>query len=202
MSRKFVVAICGASGAVYGVRLLRALVQVPVDISLIVSEAGQKVLQHEMGYQGDSMLSFLKQAGVNFHEQASLKCYEPSDLFAPPASGSFRHEGMVIAPCSMRTLANISSGIAENLIHRAADVCLKEKRPLILLPREMPLSRIHLKNMCRAAAAGATIIPPSPSFYFHPQSIEELVDTVVARVLDHLHVEHQLSRQWGEPVNE
>jgi len=197
MIRKIIVAVCGASGSIYGLRLLRALVQKPLDISLIISGAGRQVLTHETDYPGGPMMDYLIKTGVVPHENAVLKNYAPTDLFAPPASGSFRHDGMVVAPCSMRTLANISSGIAENLIHRAADVCLKENRPLILLPREMPFSRIHLDNLQRASAAGAVIIPPSPSFYFHPRTIDDLVDTVVARVLDHLHVEHHLIGQWG-----
>jgi 4-hydroxy-3-polyprenylbenzoate decarboxylase len=107
---------------------------------------------------------------------------------------------MVIAPCSMKTLGAIAAGIADNLIHRAADVNLKEKRPLILLPRETPLNIIHLKNMYVAAKAGATIMPPSPSFYSNPQNISDLVDTVIARVLDHLKIEHDLVKEWGDSI--
>jgi len=198
MNKKIIVAICGASGSIYGIRLLKALLSKPVNIYLIISNAGYKVLEHETGYSGEELTSFLKDKGVVIHKDAGLNIYEQEDLFAPPASGSFRHDGMVIAPCSMKTLAAIASGVADNLIHRAADVSLKEKRPLILLPRETPLSVIHIKNMHKAAMSGATIMPPSPSFYFNPKTISDLVDTVIARVLDHLKIEQDLVGQWGD----
>lgn len=197
MKKKIIVAICGASGSIYGIRLLKALLNKPVNIYLIISNAGYKVLEHETGYSGESFPSFLKDKGVIIHNDANLNIYEQDDFFAPPASGSFKNDGMVIAPCSMKTLASIASGVADNLIHRAADVSLKEKRPLILLPRETPLSIIHLKNMYTAAKAGATIMPPSPSFYSNPKNISDLVDSVIARVLDHLKIEHDLIREWG-----
>ena len=197
INKKIIVAICGASGSIYGIRLLKALLNKPVNVYLIISNAGLEILKYENGYSGKDLTSFLKDKGVVIHKDAGLNIYEQDDLFAPPASGSFRHDGMVIAPCSMKTLAAIASGIADNLIHRAADVNLKEKRPLILLPRETPLSIIHLKNMYVAAKAGATIMPPSPSFYSNPKNISDLVDTVIARVLDHLKIEQDLVKEWG-----
>ncbi|MEA3429260.1 MAG: flavin prenyltransferase UbiX [Thermodesulfobacteriota bacterium] len=197
MNKKIIVAICGASGSIYGIRLLKSLLNKPVNIYLIISNAGYKVLEHETGYKGESFSSFLKDKGVVIHKDAGLNIYKHDDFFAPPASGSFKNNGMVIAPCSMKTLGAIASGIADNLIHRAADVNLKEKRPLILLPREAPLNIIHLKNMYMAAKAGATIMPPSPSFYYNPKKISDLVDTVIARVLDHLKIEHDLVKEWG-----
>ena len=197
MNKKIIVAICGASGSIYGIRLLKALLNKPVNIYLIISNAGLEILKYENGYNGKDFTLFLKDNGVVIHKDVSLNIYEQDDLFAPPASGSFRHDGMVIAPCSMKTLAAIASGMADNLIHRAADVSLKEKRPLILLPRETPLNLIHLKNMYMAAKAGATIMPPSPSFYSNPKTISDLVDSVIARVLDHLKIEHNLIKQWG-----
>ena len=198
LEKKIIVAICGASGVIYGIRLLKALLERPVNVKLIISKAGEEVLKHETDYNGTDFKSFLKKEGIELHPEAKLECYQPNDLFAPPASGSFRHNGMVIAPCSMKTLGTISSGIADNLIHRAADVCLKEKRPLILIPRETPLNLIHLKNMVRVVQAGATIMPPSPSFYFQPKTINELVDTVIARVLDHIGIRQSIVKQWGE----
>jgi 4-hydroxy-3-polyprenylbenzoate decarboxylase len=197
LEKKIIVAICGASGVIYGIRLLKALLERPFDVRLMISKAGEEVLKHEMDYSGTDLRTFLKKEGTEFHPEAKIERYEPDNFYAPPASGSFRHNGMVIAPCSMKTLGMISSGIADNLIQRAADVCLKEKRPLILVPRETPLNLIHLKNMVRVAEAGATIIPPSPSFYFHQKTIDGLVDTVVARVLDHLNIRQNIMRQWG-----
>jgi len=196
--KNIIVAICGASGSLYGIRLLKALLQQPINVRLIISHAGKQVLGHETGYAGQAFEEFLKETGIIFHHDADLKIYDQNNFFAPFASGSFQHDGMVIAPCSMKTLGAINAGIADNLIHRAADVCLKEKRPLILLTRETPLSIIHLKNMYEAALAGATIMPPVPGFYFKPETIADIIDSTVARVLDHLKIEHNLIKRWGE----
>lgn len=197
-NKKFIVAICGASGTIYGLRLLKALLARPFQVLLMISDSGRKVLEHENQYKGEDFDQFLIHQGISIHKEASFKIFDEKNLYAPPASGSFKHHGMIIAPCSMKTLGAIASGISDNLIHRAADVSLKERRPLILLPRETPFSIIHLKNMAESAMAGATIMPPSPSFYSHPKSITELVDTVVARVLDHLDIEHDLVEPWGD----
>ncbi|MFZ5569912.1 MAG: UbiX family flavin prenyltransferase [Thermodesulfobacteriota bacterium] len=197
MSKKIIVGICGASGIIYGLRLLQALMEKPVRISLIISEVGKLVMRHETDCDPEDPLGYIGRKIAGIHPQARLSLHGAGDLFAPPASGSFRHDGMVIAPCSMKTLAAISAGIAETVIHRAADVCLKEKRPLILVPRETPLNLIHLENMCRVSRAGATVMPAMPSFYSNPGSIPELVDTVVARILDHLGIPHDLAAEWG-----
>ena len=198
MKKKFIVAITGASGSIYGFHLVSALMKFPVDLFVVMSESGRQVAAHETEYAFGAIAEYLEQTGGVFHEQATLNEPAPLDFFAPIASGSFQHQGMVIAPCSMNTLAAISSGITDNLIHRAADVCLKEKRPLILLARETPFSLIHLKNMTLAAKAGATIMPPSPGFYTRPATIDDLVDSIVARVLDHLGLDHALSSRWGD----
>jgi 4-hydroxy-3-polyprenylbenzoate decarboxylase len=198
MKKKFIVAITGASGSIYGFYLVAALMKFPVEVFVLISGSGRQVAAHETDYTSGSIAEYLEQTGVSFHEQASLNEIDPSDFFAPIASGSFQHHGMVVAPCSMNTLAAISSGITDNLIHRSADVCLKEKRPLILLARETPLSLIHLKNMTRAAKAGAVILPPSPGFYTRPQTIDDLVNSIVARVLDQLHLDHDISTRWGD----
>jgi flavin prenyltransferase len=197
--KKIVIAICGASGAIYGIRLVAALMKMPVSVYLMISKSGRAVMAHETGFSHQSMELFLREKGFQFHEFAKIHEIEPDDFFAPFASGSFRHDGMVVAPCSMNTLAALSSGITNNLIHRAADVSLKEKRPLILVPRETPLNRIHLENMLRLTEAGATIIPAMPGFYHKPRTIEDLVDSVLSRVLDHLGFDNALSRRWGNP---
>lgn len=196
--KKIVIGICGASGAIYGIRLIKALSQLPVTVYLMISKAGRAVMAHETGFKHASMESFLAESGVQIHEYAQIHEFDPDDFFAPLASGSFKHHGMVIAPCSMNTLAAVASGVTGNLIHRAADVCLKEKRPLILVPRETPLTRIHLKNMIRLSDAGAIILPAMPGFYQQPKSIEDLVDCLVSRILDHLGIDHDLSKRWGD----
>jgi flavin prenyltransferase len=194
---EIVVAVTGASGSIYGIRLLSALLSRPVTVHLIVSRSGSRVMAHETDFTGGDMSGYLEHTGTPIHPMAKLNQWDPEDLFAPPASGSFQHSGMAVCPCSMKTLGAVASGISDTLIHRAADVCLKEKRPLILLTREMPLSLIHLENMIRAARAGATIFPASPSFYLKPATLPELIDSVVWRVLDHLHLAHKNAKRWG-----
>lgn len=192
-------AICGASGVIYGIRLIRALMAMPVETCLVISKAGQAILAHEAGFAHKSMADFFKDHPMTCHPGATLVELDPDDGFASIASGSFRHQGMVIVPCSMNTLAAVAAGITENLIHRAADVCLKEGRPLVIVPRETPLSVIHLQNMLRVAEAGAVILPPSPGFYLNPRTIEDLVDGVVARILDRLGFHHDIAPRWSGP---
>jgi len=199
--KEIVVAVCGASGSIYALRLLAMLAEMPVGVHLVISAAGRAVMETETDFRGGSMVAYLKGEGIAFHEGGLLKEYHPDDFYAPPASGSFRHSGMVILPCSMNTLAAVSAGMTGNLVHRAADVCLKEKRTLILATRETPLNRIHIRNMDAAAAAGATIMPLSPGFYFRPASIDELVDAMVDRILQHLGIGRPGGRQWGvDPI--
>ncbi|OQX63139.1 MAG: aromatic acid decarboxylase [Desulfococcus sp. 4484_241] len=198
--KKVVVAICGASGTVYALRLLSALVLQPVHIYLIVSDTGSRLIEMETGIQADGLISWLRQE-VHFHEKAVIHPCGVDDFFTPPASGSFLHDGMVIVPCSMKTLASIASGVSDNLVLRCADVCLKERRKLILVPRETPLSLVHLENMTAVSRAGALVLPAMPSFYMKPRTIEDLVDTVCARILDHLQVDHSMGGRWGEEQN-
>ncbi len=196
-----VIAISGASGALYGVRLIRALAQSDVKVLVILSDSGLKVLAHEMGYDpGQSFVEFLASCHIKFKKPSQIEVFFQNEIAAAPASGSFVHAGMVVSPCSMKTLSAIAAGFADNLITRSADVSLKEERPLILVPRETPYSLIHLENMIRAKKAGAVILPPNPAFYHHPQTIEELVDTTIARILDHLKIPHQLTLRWGDPA--
>lgn len=197
MTKNIVVAICGASGVIYGIRLLKALLESGAAVSLVVSQAGRQVLAHEAGFEDDDIETFLIKQGVEISSQSSLRVYDNDDFFAPFASGSYQFDAMVVAPCTMGTLGSIASGLANNLILRAADVCLKEKRPLILLPRETPLNRIHIENMLKLTDAGSLIVPPAPSFYSRPLTIDSLVDTVIARVLDHLKIVHKLVEPWG-----
>ncbi|MGH7458531.1 MAG: UbiX family flavin prenyltransferase [Longimicrobiaceae bacterium] len=182
--------VTGASGAPYAVRLLRALNHAAVPVRLIVSGYGWRLLAEEAGVDGEEAL----RAATGDWSRVTL--FASSDRGATPASGSAPSRGMVICPCSMGTLASIAAGTSRNLVERAADVTLKERRPLILVPRETPLSLIHLENMVRLARAGATIMPAAPGFYHQPQTVHELVDFVVGRLLDQLGVAHELGARW------
>ena len=203
--KSVIVAICGASGAVYGVRLLRLLLNQGLPLQVVISEAGHQVLAHEVDYTAgnnvDGLLTYLDRMGGQSSSDASLKLYDNHDLFAPFASGSFRHSGMIVAPCSMKTLGAIANGLADCLIARAADVCLKEKKPLVLMVRETPYNLIHLKNMEKAHQAGAVIMPASPGFYHQPQTINDLADAMAGRALDQLGMEHNQVKRWGETVD-
>ena len=192
----------GASGLPYGLRLLDALLSAGVTVELIYSQAAQVVAQQELNLRlpssPDEALQLLQQQFPN--RPGKLLVYGRDAWFAPVASGSNPPDAMVVCPCSMGTLASIAAGLADNLIERAADVVIKERRSLILVPRETPFSVIHLENMLRLARAGAVIVPPSPGFYEHPQSVADLVDFVVARILDQLRVPHTLGKRWGGEV--
>lgn len=188
-----VVAITGASGAPYAVRLLQQLLVARRDVWLIVSGHGWRLLQVESGIA--SMEALREAVGPDAWAR-HVNVFDDHDRGASPASGSARSAGMVICPCSMGTLAAVSQGTSRSLVERAADVALKERRQLLLVPRETPLSVLHLENMLRITRAGATVMPAAPGFYHHPRGIDDLVDFVVARVLDHLGVEHALARRW------
>jgi 4-hydroxy-3-polyprenylbenzoate decarboxylase len=189
-----VVAITGASGAPYAVRLLEQLLAADRPVWLIVTSHGLRLLHTELGI--GSVDELRKTVGVDAWRRF-VTLYDDADRGAAPASGSARNAGMVICPCSMGTLSAVSVGASRSLVERSADVMLKERRPLILVPRETPLSAIHLQNMLRLTRAGAVILPAAPGFYNRPQTIQELVDFIVARVLDQLGVEHTLSRRWA-----
>ena len=182
--------VTGASGAPYAVRLLRALNDAGTPVRLIVSGYGLRLLKEECGIDG---VDGLRAATGDW---SRVELYDSLDRGATPASGSAPSAGMVVCPCSMGTLASIAAGTSRNLVERAADVALKERRPLILVPRETPLSLVHLENMTRLTRAGATILPAAPGFYHNPRTIDDLVDFVAARVLDHLGVEHAIGRRW------
>ena len=193
-SAPFVMAFTGASGAPYGVRLLRQLVAARRSVSLIVSAHGLRLLSTETDVRdADGLRTAVGAAGWD----EFVTVYDDGDRGAAPASGSALSSGMVICPCSMGTLASIAAGASRSLVERAADVTLKERRTLVLVPRETPLSAIHLENMLRISRAGGVVLPASPGFYHRPSTIDELVDFVVGRVLDQLGVEQTLARRWG-----
>ena len=184
--RRLLVAITGASGAVYGWRLLQVLGAMPdVQVHAVVSDAGWLTLRHELDVRADTLRPLVH------------ALHDAAHIGAGPASGSFRCSGMVVAPCSMRTLAAIAHGLSDNLVTRAADVMLKERRRLVLMARETPLHLGHLRNMTAATEMGAIVCPPVPAFYLRPQSVEDIVNASVARVLDLLDVPHTLSERWA-----
>jgi 4-hydroxy-3-polyprenylbenzoate decarboxylase len=204
VSTTVTLAFTGASGMPYGVRLLECLLAGGVRVYLLYSQASQIVARQEMDL---ALPARAKEAEVFFGARfrarpGQLSAFGREEWFAPVASGSNPADAMVICPCSMGTLAAVAQGLADNLIERAADVMLKEARKLVLVPRETPFSAIHLENMLRLARAGAVVLPANPGFYHHPQRVEDLVDFVVARVLDQLGIEHSLMPRWGEAAPE
>jgi 4-hydroxy-3-polyprenylbenzoate decarboxylase len=192
--RPIVVAITGASGAPYAIRLLEQLIAAGRRVQLIVSSHGMRLLRMECDVE--SIMALQSRVGASNWDRY-VTSYDDGDRGAAPASGSALNAGMVVCPCSMGTLSAIAVGASRSLVERAADVALKERRRLILVPRESPLSAIHLENMLRVTHAGAIVLPAAPGFYHRPGSVSDLVDFVVARVLDHLDVEHGLVRRWG-----
>lgn len=201
MTKTICLALTGASGMPYGLRLLDCLLAAGCQVQLLYSQAAQVVARQEMAVDLPSRPSEAKAALLARFPHADpdkLAVYGREEWFAPVASGSNPPDAMIICPCSMGTLAAIAQGLADNLIERAADVVLKEGRKLVLVPRETPFSAIHLENMLRLSRVGAVILPPSPGFYQHPQSVQDIVDFVVARVLDQIGVPHALMQRWGE----
>jgi 4-hydroxy-3-polyprenylbenzoate decarboxylase len=193
--REIIVAITGASGAQYAIKLLQELVDKGCHVHLTISDAGAQLLKHEMDINVD--LNDFSPVALTCRTTAQISYYHFGDIAAPVASGTFPVDSMVIVPCSMSTLAGVASGLASNLILRAADVTLKESRKLILVPRETPLGTIALENMLRVARAGACVLPAMPAFYQGPKKIDDMVDFVVGKVLDQLDIEHDLFPRWG-----
>jgi len=184
--KPIILAITGASGAVYGLRTLKTLKKLELPVHLIISPMGGQILEKETGTSPEAV------------KKQVDRWYHSGDLSAPVASGSFPAHGMMVAPCSIKTLSGIANSYTENLIQRAADVCLKEGRPLLLAVRETPLHAGHLRLMSQAAAAGAIIFPPIPAFYHHPQTIEDLVDATVGRMLARIGIDNDLYQRWGD----
>jgi flavin prenyltransferase len=182
--RRIVVGITGATGAIFGVRLLQALRAADVETHLVLSKWGRQTVEHETGITAPELNAL-----------ASV-VHGSGNMAATISSGSFRTEGMVVAPCTMKTLGAIAQGYGDNLVQRAADVVLKERRKLVLVARETPLSEIHLENMLKLSRMGVTILPPMPAFYNKPQSIDDIVDHIVARVLDQFDIDADFAKRW------
>lgn len=184
---RLVVAISGASGAIYGIRALQALREAQVETHLVVTNAALETMRLEADFGKEDLV------------RLATKAHSIGDIASKIASGSFRTDGMLVIPCSMKTLAGIASGYSDNLLLRAADVTLKERRRLVLVVRESPLSLIHIENMATVTRAGGVILPAMPAFYHRPKTVGELVDQVVGKALDMLGVEHNLFKRWDKP---
>ncbi len=187
--KRIVVGITGASGARYGVRILQCLRERAIETHLIISRAGRQVIELETDCRVEEV------------EALASRTYNDSDLAAPVASGSYRTDGMMVVPCTMKTLSGVANSYAGNLIERAADVTLKEQRRLVLVVRETPLHKGHLRLMAMAADMGAQILPPIPAFYHRPATIEDLVDQTIGKILDAFEIDHDLFKPWGEKEN-
>lgn len=198
--KKIVVGVTGASGAIYALRTLRALLANGVEVHLIISDYGAYVIESETDFplkNGNILETFRTKYGGEVSNGTVIR-YSNKDLAATISSGSFKTDGMIVVPCSMKTLAGVAHGVAGNLIERAADVTLKEGRRLVLVPRETPLNRIHLKNMLDAADAGAHILPAMPAYYQKPRTIEELADFIAGRILSLFNIETELFEPWNK----
>ncbi|MDQ3913421.1 MAG: UbiX family flavin prenyltransferase [Actinomycetota bacterium] len=181
------IGITGASGALYAVRLIETLAETGAFVEVCASEMGEKTLAYEMGGLSTKTLA----------DTYSVKRYAPDDLFAPPASGTSVPDATIIAPASVSTLGNIANGTGTNLLHRVADVALKERKRLVILEREMPYNLVHIKNMAAVTEAGGIVVSAAPGFYNHPKTVNDLVDFVVGKVLDIVSVDHELTERWG-----
>jgi 4-hydroxy-3-polyprenylbenzoate decarboxylase len=200
VNKTVTLALTGASGMPYGIRLLECLLESGTNVWLLYSQVAQIVARQEMDL---ALPSRPKELEVCLRERFAahteqLRVFGREEWFAPVASGSNPPDAMVICPCTMGTLAAVAAGFADNLIERAADVVLKERRTLVLVPRETPFSQVHLENMLKLARAGAVILPANPGFYHRPESVAQVVDFIVARVLDHLGIAHDLMPRWGD----
>jgi 4-hydroxy-3-polyprenylbenzoate decarboxylase len=189
---KYIVGITGASGSIYGIRLIEELLKCGNEVHIIITDSGTKVMKFEAEYTIEQLIKHLEEFSTN------IKIHCIDNLFAATASGSFKTDGMIIMPCSMATLGEIANGMSKNLLGRSADVCLKERRKLIVVPRETPFNTIHLKNMLSLSEAGAIILPAMPGFYHKPETIEDVIDFVVGKVMDNLGIENNLFRKWEE----
>src|SRR3954465_660427 len=182
--RRLIIGMTGSTGAIFGVRMLEALKETDVETHLIISKWAQRTIEHETNYSLEQVRAL------------ATVVHSPGDMGASISSGSFRTEGMVVIPCSVRTLGCIANGYGEHLVHRAADVIVKERRRLVLVVRETPLSEVHLENMLKLARIGVSIVPPMPAFYNHPQTVDDIVNHIVARVLDQFDIPSPFAKRW------
>ncbi len=194
--KKIVVGITGASGSIYAKRLIEVLVKEGIQTNVVSTEKGKQVFKYELSI---SLEDWIEELSIN---HKNIKFEDNDNLFSGIASGSNKYDAVIILPCSMGTLAEISHGLSKNLLCRCADVALKEGRKLILVPRETPLNTIHLENMYRLSKMGVGIIPAMPGFYHHPQSIEEIVDFLIGKILDYLNIDNNLFKKWEDTNNE
>lgn len=196
--KSFIVAITGASGSIYGIRLIEGLLKSKHKVHLVISKQAFSIIKIETGinWTGNTASEIEKKIQKYFSSK-NIKYYSENNLSAPFSSGSFITDGMFVVPCSMKTLSGIANGYANNLIERAADVMLKEGRRLILSPREMPFSAVHLENMLKLARLGVKIAPPVPAFYHGPKNINDIVDFVAGKILDGAKVKHNIFKRWG-----
>lgn len=195
--KKIIIGITGASGALYAVKLIQSLRKNPVESHIVVSDMGLQVMAHELKIPENDIPGILTAVHENGKTPGRAIIHDVRNMFAPVASGSFQTQGMVVIPCSMKTLSAVANGYTGNLLERAADVTLKEKMPLILVTRESPLGRVHIANMLSAHEAGATIMPACPGFYHHPETIDDLADFLVTRIMDHLKINYPNPLRWG-----
>ena len=182
---RLVVGITGSSGVIYGIKLLEALLKIKIETHLIISQWGKRNVQIET----DKSVEFVKSLATRY--------YNNDDMAAPISSGSFKTNGMAIVPCSMKTLSSIANGYDDNLVSRAAGVCIKESRRLVIVPRETPLSKIHLQNMTILADIGVIVLPAMPGFYHRPKSMDDLITHIAGKILDQFGIEHNIYRRWG-----
>lgn len=196
--KRYILAISGASGSVFGIRLLEHLIK-RSEVHLIISSQSFSIISHETGIDWSAATDTQKEKKIRAYLQSRRVYYHNElNLASPLSSGSFFTNGMFVVPCSMKTLSGIAHGYANNLTERAADVTIKEGRPLLLSPREMPFSALHLENMLKLARLGVTIAPPVPAFYHNPESLDDMVDFVVGKIMDSFGIKHTLFKRWGD----
>lgn len=199
--KNIVVGITGASGSIYAIRLIEELLRVDKQVTVLVTDAGRQVTEFETGLAlAEEPQLCLQQLRDHFSAETNLSYYALNNFFAPVASGSSAPDAVVICPCSMGTLGRIAAGLSDNLLERVADVALKEQKKLLLVPRETPLNQIHLENLLRVSKAGAQILPAMPGFYQKPETVTDIVNFVVGKILNNLNIEHQLLSRWGSII--